>query len=1485
MALTDILTILQNDTTGTKLSIKAQSFSNKALKDFLNKFFVNGQVDITLSSNVKIDGDTVLAKGKSSLYGLTNATVEARFRIFGTNDNPALNLIVKLPTSWKFTKSFPEWNVANPTEYLEDGEALFLFDELKFSKASLVFESNAQSSNDNQLKKGINFKGAVLVKEPLDELAWFLNGKEKLQLWGAIDKKATSTTMDLNSEIVAGVNIGHLDVDIHFKLVVNNVKPDTGSPYPEPLYEVVSKFDFALDNSTEEIVLTTSFSRIIGLLNFVASFDPISLMDGLTKLSQIFGSAEMDALPDHFPALDNIALTGFSFALMPASNSFVAVSAMVSTLKPWPIVHGVDIESMYLQLTLNNPTTANRKIQANIGGIIDVGDNSQFNISALFPDYVLYAYLTEGHVIPLSNLSDHFQLGDLPKPGHMPDFDITVLEVKIDAKNKSLFFDGKIESNWQIIPDIPSTESLELQLNVQRDDSGSQTSGFLKGDMKIGDDSGNVELTLLAEFEESMVFSGHWTNQSDITIGTMIEYMSKSFTINDSTIPQSLKDLVVEDIAVKFDTGTKDFTFSLETKFSINDTPLDCIIDIEMTHVDNKYNRKFSGIIKVQDLEFDLIFNQSDAESIFLAAFENKSGKDEKIKDLAALVMNPDDIPDAVGNMSFNLKDALLVIDKGTETKVLFGLDIGAGMDISKLPLVGKMLPASAMVKANFQPLISSKAFAKTDLSTVKALVPSGGFILPDEASKGLDLKIKLTIGEHDFDLNLPIAPSKVNTQDPSSTATTTNTPYKPGGSNTAPQPAKAAGIKWFNIQKKLGPIDFQRVGVQYKDSALYFLLDASLSLAGLTLSLDGLYASSKLKPIHPVFGLKGLGLDFKKGTLEIGGAFLHDTVTKNGVTYDVYSGTAIINTGTFALAAMGSYSYYQGHPSLFIYAFLDVPLGGPTFFFVTGLAAGFGYNRKVVMPSIDAVSSFPLVEEAMSGSSAVKSKDDLPKEIRNLNEAIPPSIGEYFLAVGIRFSSFEIIDSFVLLAVSFGNEFELDILGLSTLVLPTPEEGSNVEPLAEIQLALKAVFNPERGYLKIRAGLTPASFLLSRKCHLTGGFAFYVWFKDNDEEKAKAGDFVLTLGGYHPRYKPPPNYPKVDRLGFNWIVVRELIIKGDFYFALVPTAVMAGGHLSAIWKSGGLKAWFKLGIDFIISWKPYYYDAEAYIDLGVSYTFKLFGTHTIKVELGADLHIWGPEFSGKAKVHLWIITFTISFGADANQPKALTWEEFKTQFLPQNKQWLSMTVTNGLIKQTGPTDAPLYVVNPKEFELQTNSALPVNSTTNTVDLSEISSNLNIGSMKIADNALESTHQISIERDGHDVTTDFTIQALKKAVPKALWGDKFEAEITDSDKEMIYDTCSGFLLKGKAAVASDVSLPIKSSLLLNEDENFKPKVTMPNNQVLNNRWLKSKGARAIVAKALEAKDESRNKLLKDLGFTEQYHPNNSIADEFILTTA
>lgn len=95
------------------------------------------------------------------------------------------------------------------------------------------------------------------------------------------------------------------------------------------------------------------------------------------------------------------------------------------------------------------------------------------------------------------------------------------------------------------------------------------------------------------------------------------------------------------------------------------------------------------------------------------------------------------------------------------------------------------------------------------------------------------------------------------------------------------------------------------------------------------------------------------------------------------------------------------------------------------------------------------------------------------------------------------------------------------------------PQTTDSPRTYAYVELGIEAVLAPDEGYFGLTAILSRNSFVLSPDCHLTGGFAVATWFGANPH----AGDFVLTLGGYHPAFPVPGHFPVVPRLGFRWTV------------------------------------------------------------------------------------------------------------------------------------------------------------------------------------------------------------------------------------------------------------------------------------------------------------------------------------------------------------
>ncbi len=604
-------------------------------------------------------------------------------------------------------------------------------------------------------------------------------------------------------------------------------------------------------------------------------------------------------------------------------------------------------------------------------------------------------------------------------------------------------------------------------------------------------------------------------------------------------------------------------------------------------------------------------------------------------------------------------------------------------------------------------------------------------------------------------------------------------------------------------LQKSFGPVALNDVGIGWRgsDYSLLFQLGGGLNLDALKLGLESLTVGVPVKTPADIgsysLDLEGLDISFSSGSVSIAGGFLKDNTTSP----TQYNGMVAIQAAKWGITALGSFATLDGHPSLFIFGVLNAPLGGPPFFFVTGVAVGFGYNRTLVMPDIDQVQNFPFVKAAVEPD--LFDGEDAAEVLSSISQYVPPQLGSYWFVAGVKFTSFELLNSFALLMLQFGKTFEVDLLGLTTLQMPKQFEDEALPPYVNAEMAIKATIQPSEGLLAVEAQLTDNSYVIDPKCKVTGGFAYYSWF-----DGTHSGDFVVTLGGYNQLFDPPDHYPAVPRLAFEWNVSDKINFSGEAYFALTPSCVMAGGKLSLTYEDGDLQAWFKAIADFLISWKPFHYDIGIGITIGVSYRVNLLFIHkTITVELGVNVQMWGPEFGGQATVRLWIISFTVNFGADNEGPSTLIeWEDFEKYFLPNDeesenrkragqlfeaandsgsKEIVKINVNAGLKEKITEGGVEYWIVDPGTFAFNTESAIPASQISfgaagsndappvipcklfglkplGSLVLEGNASDLNVQLKKLSANANDKDKEVSLK--GWNLKTD------PKNVPDALWG-------------------------------------------------------------------------------------------------------------------
>lgn len=950
----------------------------------------------------------------------------------------------------------------------------------------------------------------------------------------------------------------------------------------------------------------------------------------------------------------------------------------------------------------------------------------------------------------------------------------------------------------------------------------------ISGSTRIGNTSAvefDISLGLRVNgAEKSVCATLRAKNDEGISLPALIKAFGSGEQVD---IPEFLQNLpAIQGFSVIYGAAenTNAFRVEFDSVLKINGKAIQSIIVADYSKSRGQLGAfTFKATLLTGNHRFSTEFIKVGYDWYLCAFYENKGEVTLNLKDVAGAFFDDQEaIPDAALTLSTFKAFLLYRKKKDGTTALMAGLGAGLSIAVTDLPLVGELLgEKDAFAFKEVLALYTNGSFSPDELKRFKDL--PAVFIAP-----GFNISAQLMVDGVEEYYVLNGGTGKKNMPEKKDTEKGGN---KPVVTTLAGEIASKA--KWTKVDKKIGPVTIKRLGFLYNAGKVVLLLDASVLMAGMGMQLAGLGLGFKLEwkfpPAMPEFYIDGIGLSYTRDPLRISGMFIRAT-PQIGVEQYAYYGAAQLSLAGFSVSGMGAYSRLvkpepDGAISMFIYAMYAGSIGGPAFFFVTGIAVGFGFNRRVKVPSIREVNTFPLVAMALNPDPRKSLNDILGDLVRQ--QWVPASPGDYWLAAGIRFTSFNIIDSFLLMLVQFGTRTEFALLGLSVLAWP-----SKKVTIAYVELAVKASFSPDSDVISVEAMLTPNSYLLDKKCKLTGGFAFYAWVKGPHE-----GDFVITLGGYHPRFSRPAHYPEVDRLGLNWKISNEVEIKGGLYYALTPSSIMAGGRLEVTFNLSFLKASVVAWVDLYIAWAPFQYAAEIGIRVKIEANIRVLALQVnFKLEMGAVLYIWGPSFAGEAHVNWNIFSFTILLGeAQKEEKNPLDWNAFREQFIPAgtgNKVTPEIIVSAGIINEytveTNGSKVKYLLVNPHQLKINVDAPMPVTTvqlpdgkggfkemqddammqTANGASLYS-KRNQTLGIRPMQETVLQSTLKVEVLMNGQQPGGVFAPEysGYASGVPESLWShEQSKGDNSKPDEVRVLKDA----LKGIAIAARETTVPEKA---------------------------------------------------------------------------
>jgi hypothetical protein len=265
-----------------------------------------------------------------------------------------------------------------------------------------------------------------------------------------------------------------------------------------------------------------------------------------------------------------------------------------------------------------------------------------------------------------------------------------------------------------------------------------------------------------------------------------------------------------------------------------------------------------------------------------------------------------------------------------------------------------------------------------------------------------------------------------------------------------------------------------------------------------------------------------------------------------------------------------------------------------------------------------------------------------------------------------------------------------------------------------------------------------------------------------------KDPNFVLSVGGFHPQFSPPPlPFPNPRRIHIDILRTPVARITAENYFAITSNTVQFGCRSEFFYGVSAFNLHGSFSFDAIFQFSPFRFVIEISFSLGMD----VFGVGVFSVRLKFRLSgpaPWNARGTATLSIDLWLFSIDISVDFD------ITWGEAENPKLPAIKAVpLLVAEYNKADNWTAkiPTNINLLVSLRK---LDVNVEKLVLHPVGTLRISQRSIPLGIKIDKVGNNPVDDAHLFSLQ---------VTSTGLKKnSDPKERFAIAQFQEMSDADK-------------------------------------------------------------------------------------------------------
>jgi hypothetical protein len=203
------------------------------------------------------------------------------------------------------------------------------------------------------------------------------------------------------------------------------------------------------------------------------------------------------------------------------------------------------------------------------------------------------------------------------------------------------------------------------------------------------------------------------------------------------------------------------------------------------------------------------------------------------------------------------------------------------------------------------------------------------------------------------------------------------------------------------------------------------------------------------------------------------------------------------------------------------------------------------------------------------------------PQILSNLNSVFPPANDHHLFGpmAQIAWGTPTLITADLAVVLEFGARQRLLILAQVAAILPKPEND-----LIRLQMDAIGWIDFDQGTAALDATLHDSRLL--KKFVLTGDMAMRLKWEGSR-------NFALAVGGLHPAFNPPPNFPKLERIAINLSAGDSPRLRCEAYFALTSNTVQFGARAELYAAALGFSIQGEIGFDVLIQPDPFHFLAD----------------------------------------------------------------------------------------------------------------------------------------------------------------------------------------------------------------------------------------------------------------------------------------------------